>query len=258
MINSDTAVSVENLSIAFGETIILDNVSLRIKRGSITGIIGPNGAGKTTLFHSISGDLPEQKGKVKIGGATLRKHTPAQVSKMGIGRLFQDVRVFKNLSLYQNLRLSRQTEKDQTPWRAFLKHPSRSQRFHENYSIARIAKTVGLLTQANVLRSKAGELSFGRQKMLAFARLIAGDFHTFLLDEPFAGISHENSQNLENLIKHCVKKQRRTVLLIEHNHEHIKSLCDEVIVLNQGKVFRHGPSKEILNDPKVRDLCLGL
>jgi branched-chain amino acid transport system ATP-binding protein len=228
---------------------------MEVTNGSTLGIIGPNGAGKTTLFHALSGDLSGRTGTVSILGRQLKRNTSSRVAKLGLGKLFQDVRVFPNLTVRENLQVAVHTDR-QRAWHSSWRCWNGYQGLPEQRSrVAAVLDRIELADQSDAL---AGSLSFGNQKTLALGRLMVGSFSILLLDEPMAGLSPRRAQLMGTLIEELVHQRGTTVLLIEHNMQHVRRLCRETLVLNQGMVVRHGPTEDVLGDPDVREICLGL
>lgn len=250
-----TAISIKDVTVRFGDLIVLDGVSMDVATGSTLGIIGPNGAGKTTLFHALSGDLSGSTGEISILGQPLKRSAVSRVAKLGLGKLFQDVRIFPNLTVRENLQVAAHTD-DQRVWHSALRYWNGYAGLPEQR--ARVAAVLEQIELAGQADSLAGSLSFGNQKTLALGRLMVGNFSILLLDEPMAGLSPRRAQLMGTLIEELVHQRRTTVLLIEHNMQHVRRLCRETLVLNQGKVVRQGATDDVLDDPDVREICLGL
>lgn len=249
------AISIKDVSVRFGDLIALDSVNMEVASGSTLGIIGPNGAGKTTLFHALSGDLSGRTGTVSILGQPIKRSAASRVAKQGLGKLFQDVRIFPNLTVRENLLVAIHTD-SQRDWHSAWRCWNGNEGSAEQCSrVAAVLDRIELTDQAEAL---AGSLSFGNQKTLALGRLIAGNFSILLLDEPMSGLSPRRAQLMGTLIEELVHQKGTTVLLIEHNMQHVRRLCRETLVLNQGKVVRQGATDEILSNPEVREICLGL
>lgn len=249
------ALSVRDLSVKFGDLIVLDGVSMDVATGSTLGIIGPNGAGKTTLFHALSGDLSGRTGAVSILGQSLKRSAVSRVAKLGLGKLFQDVRIFPNLTVRENLQVAVHTDGQRawhSAWRCWNGYEGLPE---QRTRVAAVLDRIELADQADSL---AGSLSFGNQKTLTLGRLMVGNFSILLLDEPMAGLSPRRAQLMGVLIEELVHQRGTTVLLIEHNMQHVRRLCRETLVLNQGRVVRQGATEDVLGDPEVREICLGL
>lgn len=249
------AISVKNMSVQFGDLIALNDVNMEVKTGTTLGIIGPNGAGKTTLFHALSGDVSGRTGSVSILGKHMKRCNASHAATFGLGKLFQDVRIFPNLTVRENLRVAIHTDQQRSWHSAWLYRRGRSDSTDQNTQIEAVLEKIELTSQADEL---AGTLSFGNQKTLALGRLMVGNFSVLLLDEPMAGLSPSRAHLMGTLIKKLVAQNETTVLLIEHNMQHVSRLCQETLVLNQGNVIKKGITAEILGDPEIRDICLGL
>jgi branched-chain amino acid transport system ATP-binding protein len=246
------ALIIEGLRKRIGDVEVLGGINARLKAGKITAFIGPNGAGKTTLFHAITGELKPDAGRVVFQGEDITGKEPWELARMGIGKVFQDVRVFPSLSPVENVVA------------AFHRQPDRGLRRGVLRGDADCAKTrtraTELLGEVGVegrLEGPAGELSWGNQKLLAFARLIAGGFRFVLLDEPVAGVSPVLGNRLKALIQ-SLAESGVTVALIEHDMAFVRDLADEVVVLKEGRVFDQGSAREVLERPANLELCLGL
>ena len=250
-----TVISIKDVSVRFGDLIALDGVSMDVATGSTLGIIGPNGAGKTTLFHALSGGLSGRTGTVSILGQPLKRSAASRIAKLGLGKLFQDVRIFPNLTVRENLQVAVHTDR-QRAWHAAWRCWNGYAGLPEQRD--RVAAVMDRIELADQAESMAGSLSFGDQKTLALGRLMVGNFSILLLDEPMAGLSPRRAQLMGALIEELVHQRGTTVLLIEHNMQHVRRLCRETLVLNQGKVVKQGATDDVLDDPEVREICLGL
>lgn len=246
----------EGIRKRFGTLSILDGVSAEIQRRTVTAFIGPNGAGKTTLFHTISGDLVPDAGRVELAGQNVTGMPPWRIARLGLGKQFQDVRVFRNLSCEDNLLLALHNHANQPSWSSLLGLGGHAKRLAQLREEAlRCLGRVGLAEQAQQM---AGALSFGNQKLLAFARLLAGRFTLLLLDEPAAGVSAATLERLIDIIRRAVAEDSVTVALIEHNMHFVAQLADETYVLKEGAIFDRGPTTNVLQRPENRELCMGI
>jgi ABC-type branched-subunit amino acid transport system ATPase component len=235
---------------------IIDSVLCNFEPGKITGLIGPNGAGKTTLFHLITGELRPDSGEILYGGTKLSGLPPYKVARMGIGRLFQDVRTFRNLTVLENVACSCFTPSQEEPWFPFFQ---RRQLVAVEKEIRERAihwlKVVGLQDMTDV---RASALSYGQQKLLALARLLAGEFSALLLDEPTAGLSPPMATKILKLLDELVKGDNpKTIILVEHNMNVIKEIADFVLFMNEGKVSFFGRADHVLGDREVMEIYLG-
>lgn len=250
---NETALVIEGLRKRLGEVEVLAGVTTCLRKGEITAFIGPNGAGKTTLFNAITGELRPDAGRVIFEGQDISHCEPWDMARMGIGKVFQDVRVFPSLSVVDNVVAALHRREDRSLTASLVDGG-------HNLEATR-KKAVALLDKVGVEGCRdraAAELSWGNQKLLAFARLLAGDFRFVLLDEPVAGVSPTLGAQLKELISKLAKEDGVTVALIEHDMVFVRDLADTVVVLNDGRVFDQGPTSEVLERPANLELCLGL
>ncbi len=246
---------IEGLEKRFGEVAVLHDVHAALMPGEVTAFIGPNGAGKTTLFHAITGDLWPDAGMVSLNGTEITRHPPWRIARRGLGKMFQDVRVFENLSIMENVLLCVQEHAEQTLWKAITR-PWRRKGFDPEQ-----------VTQAEVWLEKAGvetpwdrpagELSFGNRKLLALARLMAGKFDVLLLDEPTSGVSPAMIERMAALIRE-LSDRGVTIALIEHNFSFVREIAQTCYLLRDGIVHDSGATGEILNKQENREILIGL
>lgn len=246
------ALIIEGLRKRIGEVEVLGGIDTRLKAGGITAFIGPNGAGKTTLFHAITGELRPDAGRVIFQGEDVTGKEPWELARLGIGKVFQDVRVFPSLTPVANVEAALHRQPDRSLWQGMLRGDS--DRTKTRTRAEELLNEVGVEGRWD---GPAGELSWGNQKLLAFARLMAGDFRFVLLDEPVAGVSPILGNRLKSLIRKMAEAGA-TVALIEHDMAFVRDLADEVVVLKEGRVFDQGPAREVLERPANLELCLGL
>lgn len=246
------ALIIEGLRKRIGEVEVLGGIDTRLKAGRITAFIGPNGAGKTTLFHAVTGELKPDGGRVIFQGDEITGREPWELARMGIGKVFQDVRVFPSLTPVENVMAALHRQSDRGLWRGLLRADAK----HAT-ARTRAEETLGEVGVEGRWDGPAGELSWGNQKLLAFARLMAGGFRFVLLDEPVAGVSPILGNRLKTLIRRMAESGV-TVALIEHDMAFVRDLADEVVVLKEGRVFDQGPASAVLDRPANLELCLGL
>lgn len=223
---------VKKLDKHFGGVYAVHNCTLDVKEGTITSIIGPNGAGKTTLFNLITGIITPDKGTIKFNNKDITGLKPHQIARAGISRTFQLAKVFKNMTVRDNLLLARKASDDE------------------------LKKTLDQVHYARELDTIAGELSYGNQRLVELARALLFPHSLLMLDEPTAGVNPKVRQELKNILK-SLRKQGKTIVLIEHDMDFVMSISDQVIVLNQGTVLTTGTPAQVRKNPKVLEAYLG-
>ncbi len=250
---NDTCLSIEGVRKRFGEVEVLAGIDARLRRGRITAFVGPNGAGKTTLFNAITGELPLDSGCVVLNGRGISGLPAWNIAAMGVGKLFQDVRVFRNMSVIDNVAAATVSKGGLEIVSGFLKTDAQVEKARRSARL--LLEEVGVEGR---LDGPAGELSWGNQKLAAVARLLAGDFQVVLLDEPAAGVSPTTVESLKRLIRRMALEKEMTVGLIEHNTNFVKDLADWVVVLKEGRVCDEGPAEQVLHKPQNFELLCGL
>ncbi len=235
---------------------IVDGVTASFLPGRITALIGPNGAGKTTLFHLITGELFPDSGKVLYRGETITCLSPYRVARKGVGRLFQDVRVFENLSVYENVASACYKHKTETPWFPFFR-PGRLRTIDQQISekVEYWLDYVGLAANKD---DSGSDLSYGQQKLVAIARLLAGGFSLMLLDEPTSGLNSVMIRKVLSLLEKIVEEDKeKTIVLVEHDMSVVREIADWVYFMNEGKIAFFGRTDHVLGDKEVREIYLG-
>jgi len=233
----------------FGGVKANENVSLNVEEGSIVGLIGPNGSGKTTLFNSIVGTHPIDQGSIYFEGKEISSLPIPAVAKLGLLRTFQQTRIYEKLNCIQNMLVSSKPEND-TVFNIFAKVPHNLTEKSEN-----LLKFVGLYQKRNL---RAGDLSFGQQKLLELAMALINEPKMLLLDEPTAGI---NPTLINGIIDRLIKVNKEfgiTLLVIEHNMRVIMSLAQKIFCLAHGQLLAEGSPEQIKNDHRVIDAYLGV
>lgn len=250
---SEKRLVVKGISKAFNGSIAVEGVTATFLPGKITALIGPNGAGKTTLFHVIAGELNQDSGKVLYGSEDITGIPPWKVTRKGIGRLFQDVRVFKNLSVLDNVVCACLTEGSESPIFSFSpKKKTEMERIKQ-----RGREVLGLVGLDGLEKRYAGELSFGQQKLLAMARLLAINSDVLLLDEPTAGVAPQIRKRLIEILRKEADSGK-TVVVVEHNMSVVINIADWVYFMSGGKISFFGRTDHVLGAKEVREIYLGL
>ena len=244
---------IKNIHKSFGEQKVLQDLNMSIEEGKIYTMVGGNGTGKTTLFNLITGFLQPDKGEIWYNNKQLDKHTPVVINSKGITRTFQDLRVINQLTVKENILLSFKNNPGEKIFNSFL--PARI--FEKQYTdlLERAEQILEKVHLKKVENNQAGEISYGQQKLLTIGCCLANDAQLLLLDEPIAGIDKDNYTRIYNLILE-LQNGGRTILQIEHNHNFVESLSDEIWFLNAGKAFSFENYKSLINDRTVKETYL--
>jgi len=251
--DSAPALRLEEVAKAYGGVQAVRSVTFDVNPREILGIIGPNGAGKTTVFDLITGGVRPDLGHIYFGNRRIDGQPSYRIAQMGVGRLFQDARPFNNMTVLDGVLVSFQGAIRENPVVSWLPidRAGERQRTQQAYALLEI---VGLEAHA---RERAGSLSFGQQKLLAFARLLAQGAKVWLLDEPAAGIDPAMREHVREVIRQVRTDFGVTILLVEHNMEFLDGLVDRVIFMAEGRVLQHGTVQAIAQDPDLNRLYLG-
>ena len=245
----------QDVSINFGGVKAVQNVSLDIRKGSVTSIIGPNGAGKTTFFNIISGVYKPTSGKVLLDGEDITSLPQHEVSKKGMARTFQNIRLFSQLDNVRNVQSALDARANYTMVEAILGLPRKRSGDKKNYDIA--MECLDLVGLKDFAHDRPGNLPYGMQRKVELARALASDPKLLLLDEPAAGLNPVEVEDFIELLKKIREIRDLTILLIEHRLKVVNTLSDEVFVLNFGELLTHGTPEEVQNHPKVIEAYMG-
>jgi len=253
----DNALLIKDVGKRFGDTWVLRGIRAAVAKGKITAFVGPNGAGKTTLFHVIAGALKPDEGQVTYFDRKITGLSAHAVARLGLGRQFQDVRVFKALTAADNVLAGMIPKCHQMSWRAWYNPFRTDQSMHSLKEKARYWLNYVGLDEAH--EQPAGELSFGQQKLLSLARLFARESVCLLLDEPTAGVSHAMVERIVGLIRRRVRESDLTVVaFIEHNMSAVEHLADWIHFMHEGRIAFSGKSDHVLGHRAVRELYMGI
>jgi branched-chain amino acid transport system ATP-binding protein len=248
VVSDEMILETEGLTKEFAGFTAVNGVELRVKRGTIHALIGPNGAGKTTCFNLLTKFLIPTRGSIKFKGQDITALQPADVARLGLVRSFQISAVFPHMSVLENVRIALQRARGGSFdfWRSASVLNDFNQRALE------LIEDVGLSSFANWL---AVELPYGRKRALEIATTLALDPEMLLLDEPTAGMGHEDIDRIAQLIKRVAAD--RTVLMVEHNLSVVSDLSDTITVLTRGRVLAEGDYKTVSANPEVREAYMG-
>ena len=246
---------VKNLSISFGGLKAVDDFSITIEKGQLYGLIGPNGAGKTTIFNLLTGVYKPDGGRILLDGKDITCHKAIQINQAGIARTFQNIRLFKELSVLDNVKVGLHNHHKYSTLSGILRLPSYYK--VEKEMDERAMELLKVFDLDKEFDYKASNLPYGKQRKLEIARALATEPKLLLLDEPAAGMNPNETAELMKTIRFVRDHFDMTVLLIEHDMKLVSGICERLTVLNFGHMLAEGPTSEVLSNPEVIKAYLG-
>jgi branched-chain amino acid transport system ATP-binding protein len=254
---SQEILTLKNLSVQFGGVHAVDNVSLTLTEGELVGLIGPNGAGKTTVFNLITNSIKPTSGEIILNGKSILGKSPDQISRLGISRTFQNIRLFPQMSVYENVELGLHAVPNYSILESFFRTPRA--RMAEKQTRARAHELLEMVNLEKQVNERASNLAYGLQRRLEIARAMATSPQLLLLDEPAAGMNEDECEDLVQLIRMIHTTMKYTIIMIEHHMNVVMDLCKDtrIYVLNLGAILAIGSPKEIQTNQQVIKAYLG-
>lgn len=246
---------IKNLAIQFGGLRAVDDFDLTIEKGELYGLIGPNGAGKTTVFNLLTGEYKPNEGVIRLDGKDITGKSTIEINREGIARTFQNIRLFKQLSVLDNVKIGLHNQHPVSTIANVFRLPAYFETEKKmNEKAMELLRVFDLDKEADTLSSN---LPYGKQRKLEIARAMATQPKLLLLDEPAAGMNPNETQELMDNIRFIREHFGLTILLIEHDMKLVSGICEKLTVLNFGRILTQGETKEVLQDPEVIKAYLG-
>lgn len=246
---------VKKAGIKFGGLQAVSDVDIEVENNQLVGLIGPNGAGKTTIFNLLTGVYTADSGSICINNTDITKKKTYEIVRLGLARTFQNIRLFKHLTVLENIKMAYQYKVKYSNLDAIFRN--RAYRKRENEATRKAIELLDIFDMKDLAEFKAESLSYGQQRKLEIARALATKPKLLLLDEPAAGMNPQETLELMNIIKLIKEKFNISILLIEHDMKLVMGICEKLYVLNFGKIIAHGTPHEIQNNKEVIKAYLG-
>ena len=247
--------SLSHVTKRFGGLTAVSDVSFALEEGEVVGLIGPNGAGKTTVFNLVTGVYQLSEGQIRVAGQSTAKKTPDRITALGVARTFQNIRLFREMSALDNVKVGFTSKTRYGLFAGFFRTKTmRAEEREVERQAMELLETMGL---SHLAYEKAGSLAYGPQRRLEIARALATGPRLLILDEPAAGMNPQEKDDLAKMIIDIKRRFALTLLVIEHDMKFVMRLCQRIVVLDYGRVIARGTPEEIRRDPAVIAAYLG-
>ncbi|WP_321470484.1 ABC transporter ATP-binding protein [Halarcobacter sp.] len=245
---------IENVSKFFHGLVAIDDLTIKVKPGQIYGIIGPNGAGKTTLFNCVTGIYTPEEGTIKYKGENITGMQPHLIAQRGVLRTFQNIRLFKEMSVAENIMAGYHTKSKQKWYHAIIHTPAYKK--DETAAWKKVEELMKFFNLSHLATHPTGDLSYGNQRKVEMARALAANPELLILDEPAAGLNENETKELTEIIRD-ISKMDIGIMMIEHDMEMVMNLTDYITVINFGKEISQGEPNFVQDDPRVIEAYIG-